>query len=85
MTTHSKPLSRSAMAGLILGVAAVATLLSAGIGARQGWWHFTLALQVSEWASYAAALALLVSIYGVVQTRPGAQRRGLVLDRKSVV
>lgn len=79
MTTDSKPLSRSALAGLILGVAAMAAWVTSGIGSRQGWWHFTLGLQVSEWAFYAAALALILSVFGVGQTRPGAQRSGLFL------
>lgn len=79
MATHSKPLSRSAVTGLLLGVAAVATLLTAGVGARLGWWHFTIGLQVSQWASYAAALALVLSVFGAVQTRPGARRSGLLV------
>lgn len=79
MPTHSKPISRFAMAGLLLGVAALAAWVTAGIGSRQGWWHFTLGLQVSEWASYAATLALILSICGAVQSRPGARRRGLLV------
>lgn len=70
--------SRLALAGLILGLAALATAIASGIGARLGGWHFTTGLQVSEWASYGAALALLLSLLGLIQTRPGAPRRGFV-------
>jgi uncharacterized protein (DUF1499 family) len=79
MPTHSKPTSRFAMAGLLLALAALAAWVTAGIGSRQEWWHFTLGLQVSEWASYAATLALILSIFGVVRSRPGARRRGLLV------
>lgn len=85
MTTPTKQLSWYAMAGLILGIAATATLVASGIGSRQGWWHFTLALQVSEWASNGAALALLLSIGGLIQARPGSQRRGLLLAVLGIV
>jgi uncharacterized protein (DUF1499 family) len=78
VSCECKPLSRFALVGLILGLAAVTTLVAAGLVTRQGGWHFTTGLRVSEWAVYGAALALLLSLAGLVQARPGAARRGAV-------
>ncbi len=74
-----KALSKPAVVGLIVGVAAFTAIVASGAGYRLGWWHFTVGLQVSEWATYGAAVALVLSVIGLVQTRPGAPRRGLVL------
>jgi len=69
-----------ALTGLLLSLAAIAAVLLAGIGYRQGWWHFLQGLQIAEWAVYAAGLALLLSLAGAITSRPGRQpgRRGFV-------
>lgn len=79
MSKLPKPLSMPALWGLILGLAAVVTIIASGIGYRLGWWHFTRGLQVSEWATYGAAVALALSGFGLIQTRPRAGRGGLVI------
>lgn len=79
MSKPTLPLSIPAMSGLILGLAAIAAIAASGIGYRLGWWHFTRGLQVAEWATYGAAVALVLAVLGLVQTRPGAARRGLVI------
>jgi uncharacterized protein (DUF1499 family) len=79
MTPHSKPLSRWALAGLLLALAAAMAVPAAGLGSREGWWHFTQGLQVSEWAAYGAALALALSIMGAFQTISGGRRKGTAL------
>lgn len=77
MSKPPKPMSKLAVLGLILGVAAITTIVGSGIGYRFGWWHFTRGLQVSEWAIYVAAIALVLSGLGLIQTRIRAARRGL--------
>lgn len=79
MSRLPKPLSMPALWGLLLGLAAVATIVASGIGYRLGWWHFTRGLQASEWATYGAAVALVLSGFGLIQTRPRAARRGLAI------
>lgn len=79
MSKLPKPLSMPALWGLILGLTAVATIATSGIGYRLGWWHFTRGLQVSEWATYGAAVALVLSGLGLIQARPRATRSGLVI------
>lgn len=78
MSKPTQPLSIPAILGLILGLAAIATIVASGIGYRAGWWHFARGLQASEWASYGAAIALVLSGLGLIQTRPRAARRGRV-------
>ena len=75
-----KPLSRFALSGLVLGAGGIAALAVSGIGYRLGWWPVGTALNVAEWAVYAAALGLVVSVIGAIVSRPGAQRRGLLLS-----
>ncbi len=79
MSTAFKPLSRSALAGLILGLAAIAAVVASGIGVRFGWWHFLVRLRIAGWAVGGAALALVLSAIGALQARPGARRRGFAL------
>jgi len=79
MPKSPQPLSKPAVWGLILGLLAIATIVASGVGYRLGWWHFTRGLQVSEWATYGAAVALVLSGIGLIQARPRAARRGLVM------
>lgn len=76
MLIEKKSLSVPAVFGLILGVVAVTVVVLSGVGYRLGWWHFTVGLQLLEWAAYGAAVALVLSITGVVQTRPSSAWRG---------
>ena len=68
------------LTGLLLALAAIAAVLLAGIGYRQGWWHFLQGLQIAEWAVYAAALGMVLSLAGAITSRPSHQprRRGFV-------
>ena len=77
MPNPPKPLSLSATSSLVVGLAAVTTIVLGGVGYRQGWWHFLPGLAASEWATYASGLALVLSAVGLKQTRPGGTRRGL--------
>ncbi|MDP2092846.1 MAG: NrsF family protein, partial [Hydrogenophaga sp.] len=78
------PISRRrpilSLAGLLLSLVAIAAVLLAGIGYRQGWWHFLQGLQIAEWAVYSAALGLVLSLAAAIIARPGRQprRRGFV-------
>ncbi len=72
-------MSKTAVVGLLLGLAAIFTVVLGGVGYRQSWWHFLPGLAASEWATYAAGLALVLSAIGVAQTRPRAAKRGLTV------
>ncbi|MEE4237046.1 MAG: DUF1499 domain-containing protein [Anderseniella sp.] len=79
MTRARYSVSKSALAGLLFGVTALAAVAISGIGYRLGGWHFTVGLQVTEWAVYGAAFALALSAVGLFQARPQARHRGFVL------
>ena len=70
----------SALLGLVLSAGGVAALVASGIGYRLGWWQVGVALNISEWAVYAAALGLVVSVIGAVLSRPGARQRGFLVS-----
>ncbi len=74
----SKPISKTALLGLALGVAVIITAMMSGVGYRLGWWRHPEAFAIFEWASYAAVITLLVSVAGIFKTRPHAQQRGML-------
>lgn len=76
----SKRLSKFALVGFLLGLGGVVTLVASATGYRLGWWPVSTALNISEWAVYAAALGLVASAIGAVLSWPGARHRGLVLS-----
>jgi len=64
------------LSGVLLGLGSIGTVLVAGIGYREGWWHFLKGLQIAEWAVYAAALGLVLSLAGLFRSH--GQRRAVV-------
>lgn len=68
------------LAGLVFGLGSIGAVLLAGIGYRQGWWHFLKGLQIAEWAVYAAGLGLVLSLAGAIRSRPSqpVRRSGFV-------
>jgi len=82
-TSHklgAKRLSGFALSGLVLGAGGVGALAVSGIGYRLGWWQVVIALEISEWAVYVAALGLVLSVIGAVLSRPGARQHGFLLS-----
>lgn len=67
---------RLPLLGLLLGLGAIGAVLLAGVGYRQGWWHFLKGIQIAEGAVYAAALGLVLSLAGLWRSR--SQRRAVV-------
>ena len=72
-----RPISRTALAGLVVAVAAALAAVCSGFGSRSGWWHFRVGFAILKWAGYGGLGALLLSLIGVVRTRPHGPRRGL--------
>lgn len=64
------------LSGVLLGLGSIGTVLVAGIGYREGWWHFLKGLQIAEWAVYAAALGLVLSLVGLFRSH--SPRRAVV-------
>jgi uncharacterized protein (DUF1499 family) len=77
--SYAGRLSAYALSGLILGAVSIIVVAASAVGYRLGWWQAITALTISEWAVYAAALGLVLSMIGAVVSRPGAGRRGFLL------
>lgn len=80
-----KPISKTALLGLALGVAVIITALMSGVGYRLGWWRHPEAFSIFEWASYVAIIALLVSVAGAFKTRSHAQQCGMLLSTTGII
>ncbi|SME97132.1 Protein of unknown function [Tistlia consotensis] len=71
-------LPRTALAGAVLATAGAAGLALSAAGYRLGWWPVVEALRVAEWAVYAAAAGLLLSLLGALLSLRRGRRRGLL-------
>lgn len=74
--TSTTASSRLPLMGLLLGLASMGIVMLAGVGYRQGWWHFLKGLQIAEGAVYAAVLGLVLSLAGL--WRSCRRRRAVV-------
>lgn len=72
-----RSLSRMALAGLVMAVAAALAAVFSGFGSRLGWWQFRVGFAILKWAGYGGLGALLLSLIATVRTRPHGPRRGL--------
>jgi uncharacterized protein (DUF1499 family) len=61
LAAEEPPLSRAALAGLVLALLAGLMVLLAGPGSRWGWWHFRTGFTLLKWGAYLGVLAALVS------------------------
>lgn len=81
--THTTASSRLPLLGLLLGLASIGAVLLAGVGYRQGWWHFLKGIQIAEGAVYVAALGLVLSLAGLLRSR--RRRRAVVTGALGVL
>lgn len=72
-------LSRIAVAGFVLAVAAAVAAMLAGLGTRGGWWDYRMGFQILRWAVYAAIAGAGVSLLGLGFTLRAPARRGVLL------
>jgi hypothetical protein len=71
-----KPLSRIAVAGLVLAVLAALAALLPGPAYRFGGWSLDTAFAALRWAVYVGMGAAVVAIIGAILARPGGPYRG---------
>jgi len=67
------------MSGFLLALLAGAALLLAGVSNRLQWLDFRPALTLFRWAAYGGAAAAVLSLLGLIFTRPGSAWRGFPL------
>lgn len=70
---------RLALAGLVLGLAAVVALAAAGVGYRFGWWPLGTAFTIAQASAYAAALGFVLSVGGLALALARRAGRGVML------
>jgi len=71
--------------GTILAVLAGFAAASAGFGHRWGWWSYRTGFTVLKAAAYLGIAAAVVSLAGLVVTRPMFQRQGMVLAMAGIL
>jgi len=74
---HKNRVSLFANAGILAAIIAVVMAMLAGFGARLGWWHFGVGFTWLRWSVYIAIAATVISVIGIVATRPATEKRGL--------
>ncbi|MBI3801991.1 MAG: DUF1499 domain-containing protein, partial [Deltaproteobacteria bacterium] len=72
----NRPLSRVASGGFLLAVLAGFALWLAGTGYRLQWWDLRPAFTILRWAAYGGLAAAVLSLLGMILTRPSGSRRG---------
>jgi len=70
------PLSKTALVSFTIALLSMIVAITAGVGTRFEWWHFSTGFIVLRWAVYAATLSLVLSLFGAYIIRPNGQRRG---------
>ena len=78
MSKRAGRLSLVAVVGLVAAMVAVGLVLASAIGYRTGGWDLRTSMDVYRWSRYLGMLALVLSVAGLIATRPGTGRRGLV-------
>jgi uncharacterized protein (DUF1499 family) len=77
--------SWAALLGLACGLGGIAALAASATGYRLGWWPVTTALSLAEYAAYAAALGLILSLVGLAVALRRRAGRGVVLGLLGLV
>jgi uncharacterized protein (DUF1499 family) len=74
----SSLLALAAPAGLILAIAAAVVAVGAGFGTRVNWWDFGAGFSLLRWGFYIAIAAAVLSLLGLVVSRPLSGWRALL-------
>src|SRR5438552_3716250 len=77
-SADAKSVSRSAITSFYLAIVAALLAVLGGFGSRWGWWHFRIGFIIMLVALLGGLIAIVLSIIGVISTRPSATRRGFI-------
>jgi len=80
-----KSISKIALLGLVLAIAAMVTIAISVVGYRLGWWRHPQAFSLFGWATYAAIPALISSAYALFKTHPQGKQRGFLFAIMGIV
>jgi len=73
------------LAGIILSLIAGLAAASAGFGHRWGWWSYRTGFTVLKAAAYIGIAAAVVSIAGLIVTRPLLLRQGMAFSLAGII
>jgi len=80
-----KPLSKLALIGFLGSLTGIGLFAASVIGYRSGTWFVAEVMNLAEWGVYAAGVGCLLSLAGLVVSRPGRGRRGLIISLLGLV
>jgi uncharacterized protein (DUF1499 family) len=75
-----KPLSKIALIGFLAALIGIGLFAASVISYRSGTWFVAEVMNLAEWAVYASGVGCLLSLAGLVISRPGGGRRGLIIS-----
>ncbi len=84
-TRTRKPFSRIALTGFLVALAGFGLFAASVFGYRSGTWFVAEVMNLAEWAVYASGVGCLLSLAGLVASRPGGGRRGLIISLLGLV
>ncbi|WP_346894980.1 DUF1499 domain-containing protein [uncultured Roseibium sp.] len=85
LTLARKPLSKLALIGFLVALAGMGLFSASVFGYRSGTWFVAEVMHLAEWAVYASGVGCLLSLAGLVVSRPGGGRRGLIISLLGLV
>ncbi|WP_346909755.1 DUF1499 domain-containing protein [uncultured Roseibium sp.] len=80
-----KPLSTIALIGFLAALIGFGLFAASVIGYRSGTWFVAEVMSLAEWAVYVSGVGCLLSLAGLVISRPGGGRRGLIVSLLGLV
>ena len=75
---ENRPLSRVAIASLLLAVLTIVVVLMSSVGFRMEWWGYGSSVKILRVAAFVGVTAAVLSFLGIYRAWPGRARRGLV-------
>ena len=81
-----KPLSKIALVGFLVALTGIGLFCRVGdrLSERHTWFVAEV-MNLAEWAVYASGVGCLLSLVGLVVSRPGGSRRGLIISLLGLV
>ncbi len=77
---NNKSTNKIVVAGFLLIILSVLAAIAAPLGSRTGYWDYTAAVMILEWAAYIGGASALICLIGTFVVRPRRGRLGFFLS-----